>query len=285
MWPFARTFLLLVTLHLGACTGLLFHPQRALVLTPDRMGLAYRDVWFEAADGPRLHGWFLPADPDAVRGPACTALFLHGNAENISTHLASVRWLPEKGTNVFLFDYRGYGRSAGEPSLPGLHLDTEAALGAVFAMPGVDPDRIVVFGQSLGGTVAITALARSAYRHRIQALVTEGAFSSYRGIAREKLAGFWLTWPLQWPLSLTIDNQYEPLEAIGRINPVPVLIIHGLTDRVVSPHHAEALYAAAGEPKELWLVPGADHIQALLQTEAQQRLLGYLAAHCANGRS
>ena len=280
MWPFPRIAFLLAALLLGACTGLLFHPQRELLLTPDRVGLAYRDISFEAADGSRLHGWFLPADPDAAHGAACTVLFLHGNAENISTHLASVRWLPEKGANVFLFDYRGYGRSEGEPSLTGLHLDTEAALGAVLAIAEVDPDRIVVFGQSLGGTVAITALAQSPYRHRIRALVTEGAFSSYRGIAREKLAAFWLTWPLQWPLSLAMDNRYEPLEAIGRMSPVPVLIIHGLVDQVVSPHHAEALYAAAGEPKELWLVPGAGHIQAMLRTEVQQRLLGYLADHC-----
>jgi uncharacterized protein len=280
---FACWLFLLITL--GACTSLLFYPQRELVLTPDRVGLAYRDVWFEAADGTRLHGWFLPADTNVVRGETCTVLFLHGNAENISTHIASVAWLPGKGYNVLLFDYRGYGGSAGEPSLPGLHLDAEAALAAVFAMAEVDPDRIVVFGQSLGGDIAITALAGSAYRHRIRALVIEGAFSSYRGIAREKLAGLWLTWPLQWPLSLTMDNQYKPLEAIGRISPVPVLVIHGLVDRVVSPHHAEALYAAAGEPKELWLVPGADHIQALRHPDIQQRLLGYLALHCdANGR-
>jgi uncharacterized protein len=185
VWSFARLLFLLSTLELGACTGLLFYPQHELVLTPDRVGLAYRDVWFEAADGTRLHGWLLPADMEAVRGVACTVLFLHGNAENISTHLASVRWLPGKGYNVFLFDYRGYGRSTGEPSLPGLHLDTEAALAAVFTMAEANPDRIVVVGQSLGGTIAITALARSAYSHRIRTLVTEGAFSSYRGIARE----------------------------------------------------------------------------------------------------
>jgi fermentation-respiration switch protein FrsA (DUF1100 family) len=282
---FACWFSLLVTLQLGACTSLLFYPQRELVLTPDRVGLAYRDVWFKAADGTRLHGWFLPAGMNVVRGEACTVLFLHGNAENISTHIGNVAWLPGKGYNVFLFDYRGYGRSAGEPSLPGLHLDAEAALAAVFTMTEVNSDRIVVFGQSLGGDIAITALAGSVYRHQIRALVIEGAFSSYRGIVREKLAELWLTWPVQWPLSLTIDNQYKPLEAIDRISPVPVLFIHGLVDRVVSPHHAEALYAAAGEPRELWLVPGAGHIQALRHTDAQQRLLGYLAVHCnANGQ-
>jgi fermentation-respiration switch protein FrsA (DUF1100 family) len=153
-------------------------------------------------------------------------------------------------------------------------------LGAAFTMAEVDPDRIVVLGQSLGGTIAITALVRSAYRNRIRALIIEGAFSSYRGIAREKLAGSWLTWPLQWPLSLTIDNQYKPLESIDQISPVPVLIIHGLTDQIVPPHHAEALYAAAREPKELWLVPGADHIQAMFEADTQRRLLAYLTKHC-----
>ena len=115
MRSFACWFSLLVTLQLGACTSLLFYPQRELVLTPDRVGLAYRDVWFKAADGTRLHGWFLPAGMNVVRGEACTVLFLHGNAENISTHIGNVAWLPGKGYNVFLFDYRGYGRSAGEP--------------------------------------------------------------------------------------------------------------------------------------------------------------------------
>ncbi|MEN8197999.1 MAG: alpha/beta hydrolase, partial [Pseudomonadota bacterium] len=219
-----RILTLSLALSLGACTGLLFHPQSELLITPDRVGVAYRDIAFTAADGVELHGWFLPAETGAASGEACTVLFLHGNAENISTHLGAVWWLPAKGYNVFLFDYRGYGHSAGEPTLPGLHLDDAAALETVFAMEGVDSGKIVVFAQSLGGAVAITALAQSPYRHRVRALITESAFSDYRGITREKLAGFWLTWPLRGPLSLTMNNDYKPLEAIGKISPTPVLI-------------------------------------------------------------
>ena len=220
-----------------------------------------------------------------VRGEACTVLFLHGNAENISTHIASVAWLPAKGYNVFLFDYRGYGRSAGEPSLPGLHLDTEAALAAVFAMAEVNADRIVVFRQSLGGDVAITALAGSAYRHRIRAMVIEGAFSSYRGIAREKLAGLWLTWPLQWPLSLAMDDQYKPLEAIGRISPVPVLVIHGLVDPSGFAHRIMLKHSTRrrANRRSCGSFRGPT-IQALRHTDTQQRLLGYLALHCNANR-
>lgn len=277
---FAPLLALSCALSLGACTGLLFYPQSELLITPDRAGVAYRDVEFAATDGAGLHGWFLPAQPPPAAGEACTVLFLHGNAENISTHFAAVWWLPAAGYNVFLFDYRGYGRSVGEPDLPGLHLDVEAALDTVFAMEGVDSARIVVFAQSLGATVSITALAQSTYRHRVRALIIEGAFSSYRRITREKLAGFWLTWPLQAPLSLTVNNDYRPLEAIGGISPTPVLIIHGLADRVIPPHHADALYDAAGEPKEKWMLPNVGHIQSTVKEKNRQRLVDYLAAQC-----
>jgi len=280
-----RLLLLLVCLQPLGCTSLIFRPMAEHVLTPDRISLEYRDVDFEAADGVKLHGWFLPAqavDKTVGKGyvgerpGACTLLFLHGNAQNISTHIASVFWLPAKGVNVFLFDYRGYGRSAGRPDLAGAHLDFAAALDRLMVLPEVDPERVVVLGQSLGGSIAIVGLARSPHKERVRALVTDGAFSDYRAIAREKLAGFFLTWPLQWPLSYTFDGDHRPLEAIAEISPIPVLIIQGLADQVVPPHHGEALYAAAGEPKELWLLPETEHINTFMAAANRARLLAYL---------
>ncbi len=268
--------MLWAALAVAGCTSLLFYPTHDYVITPDNIGLAYRDVEFTAADGVRLHGWFLPAT-GKVKG---TILFVHGNAENISTHIASVAWLPAQGFNVLLFDYRGFGLSEGEPTLDGLHLDTEAALDATFTQAGVDPTRVALFGQSLGGSVAIAALVRSPHRHDVRALIVEGAFSSYRGIAQEKLSEFWMTWPLQVPLSFTIDNRYKPVEVVAEISPTPVLIVHGAVDRIVDPSHADALYAAARPPKALWLIPGASHIQAFQSAAARRRLVDYLNA-CA----
>ena len=163
---------------------------------------------------------------------------------------------------MLLFDYRGYGQSEGSPSLAGLHLDFEAALQALLARPEIERDTVIVFGQSLGGSLAITALAASPRRQQVRALIVEGAFTSYRALAREKLAGFWLTWPLQAPLGLTIDDRYRPIDVIGELAPLPLLIVHGEADRVVPPDHAVALYEAARPPKTLWLVPGAGHIAA-----------------------
>jgi uncharacterized protein len=263
-----------LALALVGCTGVIFQPMRELVLTPDQIGLDYQEVTFEAEDGVPLHGWFLPA-----RAPRRGAiLFLHGNAQNISTHVANVAWLPAEGFDVLLFDYRGYGRSEGRPSLAGLRLDFEAALATLRARPEVDADRVVVFGQSLGGALAITALATSPHRHQVRALIVEGAFTSYRDLAREKLAGFWLTWPLQVPLGLTIDDRYRPSDAIRELAPMPLLIVHGEADRVVPPDHAIALYEAARPPKELWLVPGAGHIQAFTTAANRAALVAYLAS-------
>jgi uncharacterized protein len=265
-------FALLFALLLPGCTSLFFQPMRQHLRTPDQIGLAWRDVWFAADDGVRLHGWFLPSQVPS-RG---TILFLHGNAENVSTHIGSVAWLPAKGFNIFLIDYRGYGLSEGMPTLDGLHRDVAAAIGTVFALDGVDANRVALFGQSLGGSIAITTLARSPYKRRIAALIVEGAFSGYRSIAREALARTWLTWPLQGPLSFAVDDEYQPIEAITRISPVPVLIVQGEEDPVVPVSHAEALYTAAREPKSLWLVPRAGHIAVFRWPQYRDRLLEYL---------
>lgn len=273
----SRLPVFLVLLLLGGCTGLFFQPMKQQVVDPASIGFTYRDVDFDAADGTRLHGWYFPAE-----GPQQgSVLFLHGNAENISTHFANVAWLAKFGFAVFVFDYRGYGRSAGSPDLDGLHLDVAAALDALMRQPETDPDRIAVIGQSLGGALALTAIADSPMKNRLKAVIVEGAFTGYRAIAREKLAGFWLTWPLQVPLGWTIDDRYSPLEAAARISPVPLLIIVDEADQVIPPHHGEALFQAAGEPKAIWRLPGSGHIQAFATVENRRRLVAYLQAAMA----
>jgi fermentation-respiration switch protein FrsA (DUF1100 family) len=253
VWPVMAVAAVL----LAGCASVLFFPEKELIRTPDRIGLAYRDVDFASADGTPLHGWFLPA-----RGsPQGTVVFYHGNAENISSHIASVFWLPARGFSVFLFDYRGFGRSGGKPDLGGANADGVAALETARTLGGVDPDRLVVFGQSIGGAIAIHAVA-TAGSAGVRAVVVESSFASYRRITREKLGDFFLTWPFQWPLSFLMTDRYSAERFIGRIAPVPVLVIHGDADPVVPIRHGLALYRAAGEPKRFWRVEGGGHIEA-----------------------
>jgi uncharacterized protein len=261
---------LLLTLLLSACIGLFFQPYRPYVRTPADIGLTYEDVTFETDDGVRLHGWYLPASR-----PSCaTILFLHGNAENISTHIASVYWLPARGFNVFLFDYRGYGASSGSPSLAGIQRDIDAAMRYVLGRRDHGP--AAMYGQSLGGAMAIYYAAHGRLRAHIRSLVVESSFASYRGITREKLAGFWLTWPLQWLPKLTISDKYSPVAAIGQVAPIPLLLVHGDKDPIVPLQDGERLFAAAHEPKEFWKVEGVGHIAAFRSPAMRERLTAYL---------
>ena len=257
---------------LAGCTSVFFQPQNIEYLTPDKIGLAYEEVHFSSSDGVKLYGWFLPAQGKA-KG---TVLFFHGNAENISTHIANVHWLPAQHYNVFLPDYRGYGGSEGSPSLKGVQDDINSSMKYLLQRTDIDSERIVILAQSLGGASAIYNVAHSPYRSKIKALISESAFSDYRGITREKLGSFWLTWPLQWPLSFTIDNDYSPLPVVNKISPIPLLIIHGDKDNVVPLSHGQALFAAAEQPKEMWVVEGGGHIQALRNKKYQDKLLEYL---------
>lgn len=269
--------LLLVTVT-SACTRFFFYPLYKQVRTPEEIGLPYDNVWLETDDGVLLHGWYLPA-----QGRACaTILFLHGNAQNVSTHIASVYWLPERGFNVFMIDYRGYGDSTGSPSLTGLQTDIDAAMRYLLTQGGGEGDGTIVFGQSLGGAAAVYYVAHSRYRSHIRALVVESSFSSYRDIAQEKLAGFWLTWPFQWLARWTVSDSYSPVAAVGRVTPIPLLLIHGDKDAIIPLEHSERLYDAAKSPKELWTVENAGHIGAFRSERWREELVSFLTKHACS---
>jgi alpha-beta hydrolase superfamily lysophospholipase len=268
----ARLAAVLAAFLVAACTAVFFQPHRVQVLTPDKLGLAYQEVRFKTRDGLELYGWFLPAKGR----PLGTVLQLHGNAENISTHFTSLAWMPARGFNLFAFDYRGYGASEGTPTLEGVQRDIDAAMEGLLARDDVDQDRMVMYGQSLGGALAAYYVAHSPHRDRVRVLVLESAFSDYVDIVREKLADHWFTWPFQWLPQYTVDDGFSPLPSMAEISPIPLLVLHGDRDVVVPAHHGKRLYEAALEPKQLWIVPGAGHIQTTGDPAVRDRLVAYL---------
>jgi len=270
-----RLATLLLLTALGGCTSLFFQPYNGVVTTPGQFGIDYQPVEMQAADGTALFAWFLPARGE----PRGTVLYLHGNAGNISTQFANVAWMPAAGFNVLAMDYRGYGGSEGRPSLDGVQLDIDAAMRALLARPDVDPKRIIVFGQSLGGALAIYYAAHGEHRDRLRAVIADSAFSDYRLVAREKAAGFFMTWLFQWLPDFTIDNRYAPIAAVASVSPVPLLLVHGEADSIVPAHHSQMLLEEATGPKELWLVPDAGHIQALRSREMRAKLATFLRQH------
>lgn len=224
---------------------------------PSEYGLGFQPVSFQSKDGTRLSGWFLPA----VGRAKGTVVHCHGNAQNMTSHWFFARFLPEHGFNLFVFDYRGYGQSEGRPSRAGTVEDAQAAVEYVLARADVDADRVGLFGQSLGGAIAVVVAARD---KRIKGLVVDSAFSSYRGEAAHALRSNPVTWLLSWPLSrFLIRSGLDPVDYVADIAPRPLLIIHGTLDSIVPAAMGRELFERAGEPKELWLIEGANHTAAI----------------------
>ena len=174
-------------------------------------------------------------------------VFCHGNARNLTWHVRYVAWLAERGFDVLVFDYRGYGASDGEPTRSGVVRDAVAAIDFALAR---EPERTVVFGHSLGGAIALSAVAR---RPAVRAVVAENTFPSYREVASATVP--WLSWLVPW----LVSEGEDPVEALPHIPPRPLLVIHGTADRIVPYELGASLFEAALEPKRLHRVEGADH--------------------------
>jgi len=259
----------LLVVFVVKCDRLFYYPDRVQRYTPAELNLKYEDVSFTTSDGVRLSGWFLPA----AGQPRGTVVHFHGNAGNMTGHVAFVPWLPYEGYNVLVFDYRGYGKSEGCVSRAGTVRDGHAALDYVLSRPDVDAQRVYFFGQSIGGAVAIVVAAE---RPDVRAVAVDCTFGDYRRIAAlhlEQIVRFrWLARTLAW---LLISDGYDPIDVVAKISPRPLFVIASAEDHTCFPELSQELYERAAEPKEFWLVPGADHTMALdiAASEAERRIV------------
>lgn len=204
-------------------------------------GLNFEDARFEAADGTKLHGWYVPAD-----NPRAVILFAHGNAGNLSHRFEIMEMLHRLRVSVLIFDYRGYGRSEGSPSEAGVLQDARAARRWLAGRAGVGESQIVLLGESLGGGVLVDLAATDGAR----ALVLQNTFTSLPDVAK-----FHYPW---MPIKLLMRSQFDSLAKIARYHG-PLLQFHGDADTIIPFALAERLYAAANQPKQFVVIPGADH--------------------------
>jgi fermentation-respiration switch protein FrsA (DUF1100 family) len=253
-YPVAFLLLCLVTNMLGLVDGLFYVPDSRDYGKPDPVALPYEEVEFPSGDGTRLTGWFF-ANAGRRKG---TVIHVHGNAANITNHYHGIAFLPAAEYQVLEFDYRGYGRSEGSPSRSGCLADVHAAIDYVKGRKNVDPERIVLFGQSLGAAFAIVAAAE---RPEVKAVAAEAPFTSHRAIARAVLRRNPVTWPFAWFLpDLTLSGAHAPINAVDRIAPRPLLLLHGKADKLIPFGMSEELLARAKEPKRLHAIPGGGHL-------------------------
>lgn len=215
-----------------------FFPDKSVTATPADLALSYEQVVLTTEDRVPLQGWFIPAAPDRP-----TLLFLHGNAGNISHRLDTLQLFHRLGLNVFIFDYRGYGNSGGSPSERGTYRDARAAWRYLTVERRIPAARIVLFGRSLGGAVAVWLAART----RPAALILESTFTSVRDMAARYYP--WL------PVSLVVRIRYPTLDRIGRLR-LPVLVVHSRDDEIIPYTAGQRLYRAVQGPKTFLTLHG-----------------------------
>lgn len=238
----------------GCMERLFYQPTRAETVPPPEL-TAVVSVWFESGDGTRLHGWFIPAADGTPRDRAPTVLHVHGNAGNIESHVWFTEFLPAAGFNLFIFDFRGYGRSEGAARRRRpLIADTAAALDMLLARPDVDPARIGMYAQSLGGAIGLNVMAE---RSELRSAVVMSGFSSWRDIAAGAVGGDPPGAVSRLLARVLIKDHDRPDDAIARIDR-PLLVIHGTDDRIVPASHGRRL-AAAGPTASLLEIAGGDH--------------------------
>jgi fermentation-respiration switch protein FrsA (DUF1100 family) len=209
-----------------------FSPIRELPYTPAELGLDFEEVFFRTGDRLQLHGWFIPAPNSNL-----TILYCHGNGGNMAYFLDTVNFLNGLGLSCFTFDYRGYGASQGRPSENGTYLDARAAFRWLTKKKRIAPEHIVIFGWSLGGSIA----AYLAGKVKVAGLVIDSTFTSYIDIGRK----FYPYMPVRWFAKF----KYPTIDYVRKVK-CPVLVIHSRNDEVVPFEFGLKIYEAAGEPKE-----------------------------------
>lgn len=272
--------LLVVALSLLLVYANTHPPKYPLFEPPSLYNSDYEDVAFTGKDGVILKGWLVK--PIRPRIPSPAVIICHGLGANKSDFTGLAAALSRRGYAVLLFDFRAHGESGGSRTSLGYHEQSDilAALDFLRTRAGIDATRIGIYGFSLGGSSAILTAARS---RAFSAVVADSAFTSLRDMARTAITGFYhlpafpflpltvLGYELYFQASI---DAVSPEKVIAGISPAPVLIIAGEGDRLIPADNGRRLYAAAKEPKVLWIIPGAEHggTLAAAGSEYEQRV-------------
>lgn len=251
-------YLALLTYVYFIQSSMIFYPNmpgRDLVATPENIALNYQNVEFVTADNIRLHGWFIPAEN--AKG---TVLFFHGNAGNISHRLESIEIFHRLELNVFIIDYRGYGKSEGNITEKGTYRDAEAAWNYLINTQGISEKQIIIFGRSLGASIA----SWLASKHTPAALIIESGFTSVASMGQR----FYPFLPIRWLLHF----KYDTIEYIKNIS-CPMLVAHSRNDEIIPFDEGREIFDAAPEPKQFlemrgghndgFIVSGSSYVESL----------------------
>ena len=222
--------------------SLIFYPTKEVFASPAQDGIEHEEVFIKTADDENLHGYFFPANIKTKK----TVIYLHGNAQNVSTwYIAPVEIQKHVPVNFLLVDYQGYGKSTGKPSVEGVITDAQAMYKYLIER-GDKPEDISLYGRSIGGAIALEL----AIREKVKSVVVQSSFTSLKEIAKELFPFI--------PNQLVKNSLWNSQEIIKKIN-APILISHGDQDEIVPVSHSYKLFEAANEPKKIIVLKGAAH--------------------------
>lgn len=266
----------MISLLSSACSSFYFYPMKEMVRTPADVGLKYEVVQLTTDDNVTLHNWLIKAEQ-----PRGVVLFLHGNAENISTHLGSVYWLPEQGFDVLLLDYRGYGRSEGEADFPEVYQDVAAAHDWVKQYAQQRQIPFFVLAQSLGAAIGSYYFSTIAPAERtFNGIVLDAVFSGHADIAKDVASRSIITWPFQWLIVHLVPGDFDPKDHIADLAPTPLLFFHSQQDTIIPFEQGRQVFDQAGQPKT-WISARGPHIATFNFPDNRDHLLAFFAQHGA----
>ena len=224
----------------------LFHPSSTVNVTPAVYELAYEDIRFGGESGTLLHGWYIPGPGDVI------FIWFHGNGGNIQNRLEHAYLMhTHVGGSHLLFDYQGYGLSHGRPSIPGIISDGRAAIRLIQERGWSKGKRLVFFGESLGGAVAIALAVDPALEVRPEHIILEAPFYSLHAMGQSLL--------LLRPLAFLVKDDLNSARLIPKLT-VPLLVIHGTRDGLVPFQQGRDLYELAPPPKQFYEISGGEHV-------------------------
>jgi predicted alpha/beta-fold hydrolase len=256
---------------LSSCSGLFYFPSKQKYYDPKQFSLEYEDLWIESSEGIKLNAWHV-RNPKAQDYKGLILLF-HGNAENISSHFLNLAWITEYGFELFIVDYRGYGRSEGEPDQMGTHQDALHSL--YFALKRAEQkknSKFIVYCQSLGGAICARALVDFEHSSSIDLLVLDSSFSSYKDLAYQKLKDHWLTYLLSPLAEFIISDKMASKPHLNKLS-MKKLVYHSKGDLVIPYKFGEEIFGLLSEPKTFIGLETEGHIQVFKEKSRRDEFL------------
>ncbi len=248
-------------LLITGCSSLLYYPTRAIYVDLKKLNPPPEERTLDLGGGMTSYGWYFKAQPGPSKG---VILFFHGNGQNRSAHFLSLYWLTREGYDLAIYDYPGYGKTAGKPTPESTVKMAIAAIRATFRERGGKP--FIVYGQSLGGAVALRALWELRQEVKPDFLVIDSSFLSYQRVARKIVARSAWTWMLQPAAWLVLSDRWAPGEQVENLS-IPTIVIHSKKDEIIPFKVGENTFAHAPRPKEFWTKETGAHNQTFEDVE------------------